>query len=322
MRPPRLARQAVISFSKKVSSATVRRFKPQRAVQVRSPIFVIGCGRSGTTLLFDLLKRHPALAPTTGQPDGEDHVGWIEHGGALIAGLANPSAGDVGHVGYEFCLHMNEDDVTDQIRASMHRYYGAEVLEGRESIRVVNKCPHLANKLRYVRSIFPDARFLHIVREPVAMVASWVKVMQAVPGLALYWPDSAYPCLWVFRTHGTSVGSAPFQREDRLFPGGGLLRLADYWAEVNGNIPRQLEDTRDQLLSLRYEDLVAQPQRMLRNITEFCGLEPFADVPVPIQPERNKAYRSLLTGEQVQAIIARCRPVAAAFGYGSEGGGP
>jgi len=300
---------------KKISSLAVSGFKRQSTAEVRSPIFVIGCGRSGTTLLFDLLKRHLGLTPTTGHPDGEDHVGWIEHGGALIAGLATPAPGDVGHVGYEFCLHMNENDVTEQMRASMHRYYGAEVLGSRDSSRVVNKCPHLANKLRYVRSIFPDARFLHIVREPVAMVASWVKVMQALPGLVVYWPDSAYPCLWVFRTHGISGGSAPFQREDRLFPGGGLLRFADYWAEVNGNIPRQLEDTRHQLLSLRYEDLVARPQATLRSITEFCGLEPFADVPVPIQPERNRAYRSLLTDEQVRAIIARCRPVATRFGY-------
>jgi len=304
-----------MKLPKQMLSLAMRGFKGQAPVSVRSPVFIVGCGRSGTTLLFDLLKCHPALAPTTGHPDGEDHVGWIEHGGALIAGLANPSPGDVGHVGYEFCLHMNEHDVTDEIRASMHHYYGAKVLEGRQSIRVVNKCPHLANKLRYVRSIFPDARFLHIVREPVAMVASWVKVMQAVPGLAIYWPDSTYPCLWVFRTHGTSGGSVPFQREDRLFPGGGLLRLADYWAEVNGNIPRQLEDTHHQLLRLRYEDLIGHPEATLRKITEFCDLEPFADVPVRIQPERNRAYRSLLTDEQVQAIIARCRTVGTAFGY-------
>lgn len=295
----------------------------QSIAAVRSPIFVIGCGRSGTTLLFNLLKCHPALIPTTGRPDGEDHVGWIEHGGALIAGLATPRPGDPGQVGYEFCLHMNENDVTEQMRASMHRYYGAEVLKGHDSNRVVNKCPHLVNKLRYVRSIFPDARFLHIIREPVAMVASWIRVMQDLPGLAVYWPDSAYPCLWVVKTRGASGRSGTLQRENRLYPGGGVLRFADYWAEVNRNISPQLADTSDQLLSLRYEDLVARPEVILRSITEFCGLEPFAGVPVPIQPERNQAYRSLLTDEQVQAIIARCRPVATAFGYEfAEGSGP
>jgi hypothetical protein len=291
------------------------RFRHQSSAKVQSPVFVIGCGRSGTTLVFDLLKRHPSLVPTTGHPDGEDHVGWIVHGGALIAGLANPTPGDIGHVGHELCLHMTENDVNDDRRASMHRYYGDEVLGGHNSRRVVNKCPHLANKLRYVRAIFPDARFVHIVREPVAMVASWVKVMQAVPGLTLYWPDSPNPCFWVFRTQGLSGSSGIFQREDRFYPGGGLLRLADYWAEVNRNIPRQLDDTRDKLLSIRYEDLIADPQAMLSRVTEFCDLQPFADVPVQIQPERNRAHRSLLGDDQVKAIIARCRPVASTFGY-------
>jgi hypothetical protein len=290
------------------------RFKRRSVGDVHSPVFIVGCGRSGTTLLFDLLKHHPGLAPTTGHPDGEDHVGWIHHGGAVISGLANPQR-DTGHVGYEFCLHMNEGDVSEEIRRSMHRYYRTEVLGRRTSARVVNKCPHLANKLRYVRALFPDARFLHIIRDPVAMVASWVKVMATVPDLALYWPDSKYPCLWVFQAEGIPNKAVRLAREERIFPGGGLLRLADYWVEVNGNIPQQLEDTPEQLLRVRYEDLVAQPTQVLRKVTDFCALEPLSGVPVAIQAERNRVYRSLLTDEQVHAIVATCRPMGNALGY-------
>jgi hypothetical protein len=54
---------------------------------------------------------------------------------------------------------------------------------------------------------------------------------------------------------------------------------------------------------------------MLSRITEFCGLESFASVPVQIQAERNRAYRSLLSDGQVKAILRRCRPVAETFGY-------
>lgn len=294
-------------------------FRKQAATEVRRPVFIIGCGRSGTTLLFDLMKRHPGLIPTTGFPDGEDHVGWIRHGGALIAGLSTPQ-GDSGHVGYHFCLHMDENDVTDDIRQSMHRYYATEVLARHGSGRVVNKCPHLSNKLRYVRAIFPDACFLHIVREPVAVVASWVKIMQAVPDLVLYWPDSEYPCLWVLPRGDARKMAACFARESRIYPGGGLLRLADYWATVNGNIAPQLADTPERLLTLRYEDLVANPLALLRRITDFCGLEPFAQVPVTIQPERNQLRLSLLTEEQIGAIRSRCAPAASQFGYALQEG--
>ena len=287
---------------------------PKSVAEIRSPIFIVGCGRSGTTLLFELLKRHSNLAPTVGHPDGEDHVGWIRHGGAIISGLANPQ-GDTGHVGYDYCLHMTEEDLREEMRRSMHRYYATEVLRGRSSARVINKCPHLSNKLRYVRAIFPDARFVHIVRDPVAMVASWVNVMKAVPDLVLYWPESAFPCLWVLRAQRQGATWGPFERDQRLYPGGGLLRLADYWAMVNANIPRQLYDTPSQLLTIRYEDLVAAPVRVLHQITDFCQLDPFPTVPVSIEPERNSAYRSLLHGDQIRAIIARCRTVAENLGY-------
>ncbi|MBU6225384.1 MAG: sulfotransferase [Burkholderiales bacterium] len=55
--------------------------------QIHKPIFVVGCGRSGTTLLFDILSQHPSLARTTGYPDGEDHDGWIKHGQCVMAGI-------------------------------------------------------------------------------------------------------------------------------------------------------------------------------------------------------------------------------------------
>ena len=283
-------------------------------VPVRKPVFIIGCGRSGTTLLFDLMKTHPQLVPTTGHPDGEDHVGWIEHGGAVIAGLANPRD-DTGHVGFHFCLHMDENDVREDERRSMHRYYSTEVLNGRLDARIVNKCPHMSNKLRYVRSIFPDARFVHIIREPVAVVASWVNVLKAVPELLIYWPETEYPCFWVMEAGDVRERGASLSRESRLYPGGGLLRLADYWAEVNANIPRQLADAPEQLLTLHYEDLIADPAQTLRHITDFCDLDPFATVGVDIEPDRNSLRRPLLTEADVAGIRERTRATAEQFGY-------
>src|SRR5262249_48843084 len=41
-------------------------------VPIRRPIFVLGCPRSGTTVLFAMLRRHPDLAGS----DAEGHVLW------------------------------------------------------------------------------------------------------------------------------------------------------------------------------------------------------------------------------------------------------
>lgn len=82
---------------------------------VDRPIFIIGCGRSGTTLLFQLLRRHPQVAPTTGYPDGEDHVGWNAHGGCYISGLGHPGK-EAGHTGYHYCIWMKR--ISNQTRRS------------------------------------------------------------------------------------------------------------------------------------------------------------------------------------------------------------
>jgi hypothetical protein len=210
---------------------------------------------------------------------------------------------------------MNETDLTDEVRDAMHRYYASSVLRNDLSRRVLNKCPHLSNKLRYVRAIFPDARFIHIIREPVAMVASWVKLMRAVPELMLYWPEAEYPCFWVLPVKEAAKRGHVLAREPRFYPGGGPMLLANYWATVNANVSRQLSDTSDQLLTVRYEDLIAQPDQELEQIARFCNLR-FPPTHRPaIKKDRNVLYRSLLTEAEEVAIRERTATVAESFGY-------
>ncbi len=283
---------------------------------VDRPVFVIGCGRSGTTMLFEMLKAHPGLAPTTGHPDGEDHVGWVTHGRAVISGIyGNAETGNTGEaLGHACCLHMTAEDVTPEIRDAMHRYYREEVLRDQAGKRVVNKCPHLSNKLGYVQAIFPDARIIHLVRDPVAMTASWINIMSLVPDLTLYWPETAFPCLWVLPRKG-DLTDAVLARNDRFYPGGGLLRFADYWNAINGGIPIQATPFASQVLTVRYEDLIGRPDETLRTITDFCDIEPFAASPVTIDTGRNKLRRSLLSEEEVAEIRRRTRDVALGHGY-------
>lgn len=267
-------------------------------------------------MLFEMLKAHPGLVPTTGHPDGEDHEGWVKHGKAVISGIyGNADTGDRGHaIGHACCLHMTGADVTDDIRASMHRYYRDDVLRGRPGKRVVNKCPHLSNKVAYVQAIFPDARIIHLVRDPVAMTASWINIMSLVPDLALYWPEAEHPCLWVMPRKGDLTDDI-LNRSDRFYPGGGLMRFADYWSAINGGIPEQAKPFASQVLAVRYEDLIARPDETLQTITDFCELEPFDGSPVTIDKARNEKRRDLLESVDVSEIRRRTRDVAPLYGY-------
>lgn len=287
-------------------------------VKVERPVFIVGCGRSGTTLLFQLLRRHPELQPTTGYPDGEDHVGWNAHGRCYISGLGHPDK-DLGHTGYCYCLYMDENDADEEVVQSMHRYYAEAVLKGRQGLRVLNKCPHLSNKLRYVRAIFPDARFVHIVRDCPPVVRSWERIMEEQPGVVLYWPETDYPCFWVLPAELTAPRERVFRNERRMYPGGGSGVLASYWAETNRNIPRQLADAPDALLTVRYEDLCARPAEVLDHIRTFCDLAPFAfpledDYGRPVA-DRGIADAATVISDPDEGIRARVSLVREQFGY-------
>jgi len=295
--------------------------KGQKTPVVRKPVFIIGCGRAGTTLLFQILQQHPKLAPTTGYPDGEDHEGWVRHGQCIISGLGNVSQ-DPGVTGYHYCLHMTEEDADPDIVANMHKYYFSEVFRGDSAKRVLNKCPHLSNKLRYVRAIFPDAVFIHVVRDCLPTVFSWIKMMQTQKDLVLHWPSTEFPCFWVMPAEGGGDSRARmFRHEGSLYPGGGVDRLVDYWIETNRNIPRQLADTPSQLLTIRYEDFISDPLSELNRAAEFCELdELFTQVPEsltcgPIESERNAEYNNALGADRIARWMEMAVDVRRQFGY-------
>ena len=278
---------------------------------ISKPIFIVGCGRSGTTLLFNLLKKHPQLVGTSGYPDGEDHVGWIEHGKCIISGLGSSASINGGHTGFHYCLYMDEKDVTPDIIESMTSYYYNDVIKQDTTKRVVNKCPHLSNKLRYVRAIFPDAKFLHIIRDCLPVVSSFIKAMEErVPYQVFYWPETEFPCFWVFPAPPYGAREVIFRNEDRIFPGGGVARLVDYWSVVNQNIPIQLSSSPEQLLTVKYEDLCTDPLEALQRICDFCEITAFSEVPLPIYSDYNEKYKRHLTKEQIDEFLERSR-----FGY-------
>lgn len=284
-------------------------------VRVKSPIFVIGCGRSGTALLYNLLSEHPAIRGTPGYPDGEDHVGWIEHGQCVISGLGATPEIDKGHSGYHYCPHMTEWDVTEDIIDAMHAHYHANVLFGNSSLRAINKCAHLSNKLRYVRQIFPDAKFIHIVRDAAPVVSSWIKEMELQRHQMLYWPETEYPCFWVLPKPTDDTALRVLSRDKHFYPAGGALFFAEYWAVVNSYIAPQLEDTPGQLHVVRYEDILENPISTINEIHEFLNLPPVERIKLNIKADNNEKFRRHLGRDHISGIEQYTHAVRKRYGY-------
>lgn len=117
--------------------------------------------------------------------------------------------------------------------ASCYRLYA----EAHGKSRWGDKRPAYANYLGMLFDLFPDAQFINLVRDPRAAVSSLIGI-EWFPG------DDALEA-------GTAMWEASIRNVDRF--------------------SRRLRP--DQLLDVRYEDLVRYPERTLGEICEFAGLQ-------------------------------------------------
>ncbi len=117
---------------------------------VKKPVFIIGTGRSGTTILGIILSMHR-------------DVGFLNEPKALWHAI-NPDEDLVGSYSRGPARYrLGAEDVTSEMISVAHRIYGAYLFSTLSS-RVVDKYPELVFRVPFVRSLFPDARFLFLVR--------------------------------------------------------------------------------------------------------------------------------------------------------------
>jgi len=100
-----------------------------------------------------------------------------------------------------------------------------------------------------------------------------------------------------------------------MFPGKGVGRLVDYWSAVNENIPIQLSSNPEQLLTVKYEDLCADPLKTLHRICDFCEISPFSEVPLQVVPDNNEKYKKYLKTDQIDEFLKRSYKTRCQFGY-------
>lgn len=205
------------------------------------PIFIVGCPRSGTTLLQQLLNAHKmvAIAPETffikrfwleqeRYKDLEQDANFDK----LITDIAAiPEFDEMGLnvVDFRDAAWRNERTYSSLFWLLLEQFaqlQGAEI--------VGEKTPNHLLYMETLQQFFPDARFIHIIRDPRAVVSSWQKV-----------PWSS----------GSLVGDANVWRN--------YMRAAQNCSS----------SVKSALFTLHYEKLISQPEENLQSLCAFLGLE-------------------------------------------------
>lgn len=114
---------------------------------LQQPIIIIGAARSGTTMLGDLLGTHPALAQSV-EP-------------RLIWRWGNDRGSDM----------LTPDRATPKIQAHIRGAF-ADFVRKHDKQRLLEKTPSNALRPEFVHAVFPDAKFIHVMRHGLDSVLS------------------------------------------------------------------------------------------------------------------------------------------------------
>ena len=206
-------------------------------------MIVLGVRRSGTTLLRVMLDRNPELAV----PDESYFVPQLARRhrtpvdpAAFLDDLRRlPTLVDWGLSPASVQARLRPGMTTDDAIAAVFAAYAAE----RGKARWGDKTPLYMQHLDLLERLFPDARFVHLIRDGRDAALSFLSVPAGLMTEGWGHPQDAagFACQWA-----TEVASA-----------------RELGARVGGQRYREL----------RYEALVADPEGELRAVCSFAGLE-------------------------------------------------
>jgi len=274
-----------------------------RSPEYRRPVLIVGMPRSGTTLLFRVLRESPAL----GALPREGHDVWRRFHHPRRRGWRSDhvGAGEVKRVEPRW------------VRAFFYSHIGAT--------RLLEKTADNVVRVPYLLDLFPDAYFIVVTREPCDVVNSYINMWRHPLGR--------------FRSYFVPAElRIPGYAQRRRW----CSTLIDGWRDLTSTpVPeiafrqwrtyvdcivaaRRIVPAR-QWIELRFEEVLSRPQEVLDDLCRRIdldvtprmreALEAFVAQPVnAMSPEGQGRWRTQNRAE-VEALLPRMVEPAAAIGY-------
>jgi hypothetical protein len=264
---------------------------------IERPIFIVGAPRSGTTLLRNILNRHPCLA-ICGETQFYHWIYARRHAFGDLSQLVHRRRVVDAYLSTVCAQRLGADlsILNDKLlrQAVSYPAFFAAILEwyaeSQRKKRCGEKTPQHARLTETLCEWFPGARILHLVRDPRDVVAS----LQRKP--------------WASHS---------------------AVRNAQVWLGLNQAALRS--NHRPDYLQIKYEQLVTQPERDLQRICGFLG-EDYSPAMLEadqttkqnhtlrmhqqrVSQERVDKWREQLTADQVAQVEWVTEPLLETFGY-------
>jgi hypothetical protein len=252
---------------------------PDKMGKDNTPFFILGCVRSGTTMLRDFLRLHPRLEC----PEETHFFRWADP-------FSSPRY-DRNYIAMKiFDRHRKMDGISNleffeakersANRKEFSDNYGQLYLNAKQNPagRWFDKTPQNIYGIFLISHMYPAAKFIHIHRHPLNVVASLVegRVMakHSVKGAVNYWMES-------------------------------MILMHEY---------KKINHSR--VFELPYEALVKNPIDELKKLCDFINEDWHLLNADQIQThEEQNHYKKILTADEQRYVIEQTAPFLSAYGY-------
>ena len=249
------------------------------SIRIQARLFVVGCPRSGTTLLQSMLAAHPQIVSF---PESHffRHLEPARWWPWLMGFTQRPLPPCVDR----FLSEVGHPEWRNRFpRGPWPRWHWARAVTGlldqlaneRQAPIWIEKTPGHVFHIPVIQRLIPDAKFLHLIRDGREVVAS------------LYHVGQQYPDAW------------PGQQD--------LDQCINLWNRAVLSSRRFV--TRSDHLVLQFETLLAQPEDVLRNLSKFLNIE-FSPA---MFEQRHGAIKTIVQSDEgwkdsISATIDKDRP--------------
>lgn len=300
--------------------------------EISRPVFAIGVPRSGTSIFFDAFTRHRDLAFLTRYDERLPGVPWVD----LICRLFDnrlfgargvkdqyrersflnkllPKAAECYRIwndaagldfGRSYLLGRSAEPAA---RRRLRRAMGLRrAIQGKERFATKMTGP---GRITYLRSVFPDACFIHLIRDGRAVVHSLMRVdwWERGGGRQRPWWEGGLgeEELELWRAHDGDPG----------------VLAAIQWRKIIDTTRREAEELAvDRYVEVRYEEFVEAPHDVLSRLYGLTGL---ADSPRAhawlgehrLDPAMNRKYQRDWSPETVATVTRALEPTLSELGY-------
>jgi hypothetical protein len=253
-------------------------------VYLEEPIIFVGPGRSGSTIISEFIMVHEQLAWPSNYLEMYPHADWSSFLRILFDNSFWRITAEKGQINktrlfntclpcpaeaYPFWERLSRDEIdfsrgfllgdvatTDEKKKIRAAFANLVKAQGRKRLALKTTGP---GRIGYLQSIFPDAIFINVIRDPAATVRSLLNVP--------FWKDLGMHRLW-----WTGAYSETEKKYYQTIRHDAKLSTGFQLEKILCTTQLEAEQCKANVVTIHYEDFVANPSVSVKQILSISGL--------------------------------------------------